>query len=201
MKDADFISIFHLWKLYLALNNLFSGQVLLPEPPILIQNNDNDIYNQWKVLDIINCCKTKKYRIQYKATYIANWAEWNAAPAWQHQTDFENAKEKISKFHIKRYQCTQMVVQRTTHCVPYVIYSNWMFRTFFFSSVCQYFHKQSHTSVDSLTYRGSRAGKLQVHYSIRRCQYVCMTANDCGRCILSIFLSTIILESALSSKL
>ena len=84
MKDASLTPIFHLWKLHLASNNLFPDQVLLPESLISIQNNNDDnIYNKWEMLDIIDCCKTKKYRTQYKVTYIGNWKEWNAAPAWQ----------------------------------------------------------------------------------------------------------------------
>ena len=49
MKNAGFTLIFHLWKLYLAPNNPFPGQVLLPELPISIQNdNNNDTHNKWK---------------------------------------------------------------------------------------------------------------------------------------------------------
>ena len=63
MKNAGFILIFHSWKLHLASNNPFPGQVLPPEPPISIQNNDNNdnAHNEWEVLDIIDCHKTKRY--------------------------------------------------------------------------------------------------------------------------------------------
>ena len=102
MKHAGLIPIFHPWKLHLAPNNLFPGQVLLLESSISIQNNDNDnVHDEWEVLDRIDYHKTKKYKIQYKATYIGNWEEWNAAPTWQPWKDFENAKEKISKFDRK----------------------------------------------------------------------------------------------------
>ena len=42
MKDAGFTSIFHPWKLHLAPNNPFPGQVLPPKPPISILNNNNN---------------------------------------------------------------------------------------------------------------------------------------------------------------
>ena len=51
------------------------------------------------MLNIIDCCKTKKYGTQYKATYIGNWEEWNVALAWQLWKIFKNAKKKISKFY------------------------------------------------------------------------------------------------------
>ena len=46
IKDASFTLIFHTWKLHLALNNLFPNQVLPSKPPILIQNDNNDIHNE-----------------------------------------------------------------------------------------------------------------------------------------------------------
>ena len=72
MKDAGLTSIFHPWKLHLAYNSLFPSQVLLPEPPILIQNDNNNVYDKWEILDIIDCCKMRKYEIQYKIMYIDN---------------------------------------------------------------------------------------------------------------------------------
>lgn len=45
IKNADFTIIFHLWKLYLASNNLFSDQVLPLKSLILIQDNKK-IYNK-----------------------------------------------------------------------------------------------------------------------------------------------------------
>ena len=102
MKNTSLIPIFHSWKLNLVSNNPFPYQVLPPKSLMLIQNNNDNIHNKWKILDIIDCCKTKKHRIQYKATYIGNWKKWNTALAWQSWTDFKNAREKICKFH-KQY--------------------------------------------------------------------------------------------------
>lgn len=41
----------------------------------------------------------KRYGLQYKATYIGNWDQWNASPPWQSWTDFEASKEEIHQFH------------------------------------------------------------------------------------------------------
>ena len=51
----------------------------------------------------MNCQKTKNNNMQYKATYIENWKKWNIQPVWQLQTDFKNAKDKISKFHKQHF--------------------------------------------------------------------------------------------------
>ena len=44
LKAAGLTSIFHLWKLHLALNNPFPGQILLSGPPIEISAEDNKDY-------------------------------------------------------------------------------------------------------------------------------------------------------------
>ena len=44
--NAGFTFIYHLWKLYLAPDNAFLGQVLLPKSLMLISNNDSDIYKE-----------------------------------------------------------------------------------------------------------------------------------------------------------
>ena len=76
---------------------------LPPGPPIVIQDDDEE-HEEWEVLNIVDCRKTKRYGIQYKATYIGNWEEWNASPAWQPWTDFVNAKNKISEFHRRHHE-------------------------------------------------------------------------------------------------
>ena len=50
-------------------------------------------------MEVVDLRKTKKYRVQYKATYMGNWDEWSLNPAWQPYSNFENAKEKIREFH------------------------------------------------------------------------------------------------------
>ena len=109
LRDAGFTPIFHSWKLHLAPNNPFPEQILPPDPPIKISaKNDNDkAYEEWEVLEVVDCCKTKQYRVQYKATYIGNWDEWNAAPLWQSWTDFEESRDKIHKFHCTHPQKLQ----------------------------------------------------------------------------------------------
>ena len=73
MRDAGLTPIFLPWKLHLVPENVFPGQVLLPEPPMLISDDDGDTHEEWEVLDIVDCQKTKRYGVQYKATYIGNW--------------------------------------------------------------------------------------------------------------------------------
>ena len=96
MKEAGLTPVFHLWKLHLAPSDPFPGQVLEPGPAIIVGDDDHD---EWKVLEVVDSRKTKRYRIQYKATYMGNWDEWNSNPPWQPYSDFENSKEKIREFH------------------------------------------------------------------------------------------------------
>ena len=75
LKAAGLTSIFHPWKLHLASNILFPGQILLLGPPIEISaKNDEDhkAYKEWEVLKVVDYWKTKRYNIQYKATYVGN---------------------------------------------------------------------------------------------------------------------------------
>ena len=74
LKDADLTLIFHLWKLHLAPNSPFPGQILLLGPPIEVsaENDNNKAHKKWKVLEVVNCRQTKQYKVQYKTTYIGN---------------------------------------------------------------------------------------------------------------------------------
>ena len=42
LKDAGFTPIFHLWKMHVALDNAFLGQILPPGPPIKISTEDDN---------------------------------------------------------------------------------------------------------------------------------------------------------------
>ena len=100
MKDSGLTPIFHPWKLHLAPSSPFSGQILEPELPILVSSSDGSkVHKEWEVLEVVDSQKTKRYGVQYKATYMSNWDEWNSNPTWQPYNNFENAKEKIRKFH------------------------------------------------------------------------------------------------------
>ena len=100
MKDAGLTPVFHPWKLHLAPSNPFPGQILEPGPPVLVSSDDEDeAHEEWEVLEVVDSRKTKKYGIQYKATYMGNWDEWNSNPPWQPYSDFENSKNKIRVFH------------------------------------------------------------------------------------------------------
>ena len=100
MRNAGLTPVFHPWRLHLALTNPFLGQVLKPGPPVLVSSSDKKkAHEEWKVLEVVDSQKTKKYGVQYKATCMGNWEEWNLNPAWQPYSDFENAREKIREFH------------------------------------------------------------------------------------------------------
>ena len=82
LKKAGLCPIFHPWKLHLAPNNPYPGQRQEPQEPFLIDDGDDDEgpHEEWQVLEIVDCRKTKRLGIQYKATYIGDWDEWNSAP-------------------------------------------------------------------------------------------------------------------------
>ena len=75
IKDAGLTSIFYSWKLHLAPNTPFLRQILELDPSIVVSSNNGKAHNKWEVLEVIDSRKTKKYRIQYKATYMGNWDE------------------------------------------------------------------------------------------------------------------------------
>ena len=61
MRDVRLALIFHPWKLHLALNNLFSGQILKPRPPVLVSSsNKNKTHEKWEVLKMVDLQKQKK---------------------------------------------------------------------------------------------------------------------------------------------
>ena len=100
LKDAGITPIFHPWKLHLAPNSPFPGQILPLGPPIKVSaENDNKAHKEWKVLKVVDCQKIKRYGIQYKATYVGNWNAWNGSPPWQLWIDFERSMDKVHKFH------------------------------------------------------------------------------------------------------
>ena len=59
------------------------------------------------MLEVVDCRQTKQYGVQYKAMYIGNWDEWNAAPLWQPWTDFEGSGDKTHEFHSSHPQKPQ----------------------------------------------------------------------------------------------
>ena len=76
LKNVGLTPIFHPWKLHLAPSNPFPGQVLPPGPPVLITENDEEAtHEEWEILEIVDCRETRKFGVQYKATYIGNWDE------------------------------------------------------------------------------------------------------------------------------
>ena len=73
MKNAELTCIFHLWKLHLAPNSLFPGQILKFGLPIIFSSSNSETHNKWKVLEVVDLRQTKRYGLQYKATYMGNW--------------------------------------------------------------------------------------------------------------------------------
>ena len=71
MKDAGLTAIFHPWKLHLAPNDVFPGQILESGLPILIESGDK-AHDKWKVLEVVDSRQTKRYGIQYKTIYMGN---------------------------------------------------------------------------------------------------------------------------------
>lgn len=65
MKDAGLTPIFHPWKMHLASDNAFPGQVLPPGPPVLISAEDDERnqenHEEWEVLEVVDYRKTKRY--------------------------------------------------------------------------------------------------------------------------------------------
>ena len=116
LKNVGLTPIFHPWKLHLAPNSLFPGQILPPGPPIEVsaKNDDNKAHEEWKVLEIVDCCQTKRYGVQYKTTYVGNWDAWNASPPRQPWTNFKRSIDKVYEFHRTHLQKPKPPPELTT---------------------------------------------------------------------------------------
>ena len=100
MRDTELTPVFHPWNLHLTPSDLFPRQVLEPGLSVLVSSsNKNKAHKKWEVFEMVNSQKTKKYGVQYKATYANNWDNWNSNPPWQPYSNFENSKHKIRVFH------------------------------------------------------------------------------------------------------
>lgn len=99
LRKAGLTPIFHPWKLHLAPSDPFPGQVLTPDPPMLMTSAGEDgEHEEWELLEIVDCRKTRK-GVEYKATYVGPYEEWNTNPPWQIWTDFMNSKDSVLRFH------------------------------------------------------------------------------------------------------
>lgn len=83
LKRAGLTPIFHPWKLYLAPNNPYPGQVVVPQSAFLITEDDEEEHEESEVLEDVDCRETRRYGVRYKATDAGDWEEWNAKPPWQ----------------------------------------------------------------------------------------------------------------------
>ena len=76
MREAGLTPVFHPWKLYLAPSNPFPRQILEAGPPVLVSSSDgSEAHEEWEILEVVDSQKTKRYGVQYKATYMGNWNE------------------------------------------------------------------------------------------------------------------------------
>ncbi|KAI5306474.1 hypothetical protein KEM56_000732 [Ascosphaera pollenicola] len=62
-------------------------------------NDADDDTSEYEVDRIIDYRRNADGQEEYKATYVGNWAAWNANPSWQPASDFSNAEELINAFH------------------------------------------------------------------------------------------------------
>ena len=45
-----------------------------PGPPVLVSSSDGSkAHKEWEVFEVVDSRKTRKYGVQYKATYMGNW--------------------------------------------------------------------------------------------------------------------------------
>ncbi|MCJ1470464.1 hypothetical protein MMC07_009109 [Pseudocyphellaria aurata] len=82
--------------------DLFVEQEPPREQSVSITDDDEaEPHEEWEVLEIVDCRKTRKLGLQYKATYVGNWDDWNSNPPWQPSTDFNNAEARIRDYYSK----------------------------------------------------------------------------------------------------
>lgn len=101
LKQSGLHSVFHPWKLHLAANNPIPGQILSEESSLVIKDEEGKSHEEYDVLEVVDCRETKRFGLQYKATFMGNWNEWNANSPWQPWTDFLNAPDKVLRYHEK----------------------------------------------------------------------------------------------------
>jgi hypothetical protein len=100
LKAAELTFIFHSWKLHLTFIDSFSKQINSLELSIIIIDFQiKKFHEKYEILNIVDCRRTAKRDLQYKATYIDNWNQWNADSSWQSTSNFENARNQINRFH------------------------------------------------------------------------------------------------------
>lgn len=91
--------VFHPWKLRLAAAEVYPGQIMEPPRGSLIQEDDEDAHDEFEVSEVVDFRETRRFGVQYKATYVGQWNEWNANPPWQPWTDFLRSRRLVLDFH------------------------------------------------------------------------------------------------------
>jgi hypothetical protein len=100
LKAAELTSIFYSWKLHLASSDSFLEQIESLKSLIMITDLQNkESHEEYKLLNIVDCRQITKHDLQYKATYIKNWDQWNEDSSWQSVSDSQNVPDQINRFH------------------------------------------------------------------------------------------------------
>lgn len=80
IKDRGVYPVFHPWKLHLAPDNPYPGQVQEPGPAyIIFDDNDDEAHEEWEVLEVVDC-RESGHGTQYKIIFTGNWEDWNSNP-------------------------------------------------------------------------------------------------------------------------
>ena len=92
--------VFHPWKLHLASTSPYPGQISEPCADILtFDYGDTEPHPEYEVTEIVDFRETRRWGVQYKATFAGERPDWNNSPPWQPWTDFLNAKDLILEYH------------------------------------------------------------------------------------------------------
>ncbi|RKF63855.1 hypothetical protein OnM2_022112 [Erysiphe neolycopersici] len=92
--------VFHPWKLHPASKISFPGQIHDPDPAISIFDyQETTPHDEYEVTEIVDFRETRRWGVQYKATYAGSWNEWNESPQWQPWTDFVRSKDLVLEYH------------------------------------------------------------------------------------------------------
>ena len=95
--------VFHPWKLHLAPNNPYPGQVQEPQPTIIVtgdEDGEDELHEEWQVAEIVDC---RRYE-------GSNWDEWNANPPWQPWSDFKSVADKVIQYHLNHPEKPQVTL-------------------------------------------------------------------------------------------
>ena len=84
-KLADGLTpVFHPWKLHLASTSPYPGQISEPCADLLtFDYGDTVPHPEYEVTEIVDFRETRRWGVQYKATFAGERPDWNNSPPWQ----------------------------------------------------------------------------------------------------------------------